>query len=66
MGKESDREKIRKKKEKEKLKAKQKRWKRLNARIDRTMYLLAVGICVTFCLLEVKEKRAAEAVLGKE
>lgn len=66
MGKEPDKEKLRKKKEKAKIKARKKRWKRINARIDRTMYLAALGICVTFCLLEVKEKKAAEAALGQE
>ena len=61
MVKELNQEKLRKKKEKEKQKDKQKdkkrRWKRINARVDRTIYLFAVGICVTACLLEVKRKK---------
>lgn len=56
VGKELDKEKLQKKKEKEKLKQKKKRWKRINARVDRTVYLLAVGICITYCLLEVKKR----------
>lgn len=61
MAKELNREKLRKKKEKEKRKEKKKRWKRINAKVDRTIYALAVGICVTYYLLETKEKREAEA-----
>lgn len=57
MVKELNQEKLRKKKEKEKQKDKKRRWKRINARVDRTIYLFAVGICVTACLLEVKRKK---------
>ncbi|RKI91533.1 hypothetical protein D7V94_09665 [Parablautia intestinalis] len=57
MVKELNQEKLRKKKEKEKQKDKKRRWKRINARADRTIYLFAVGICVTACLLEVKRKK---------
>ncbi|MCI8613586.1 hypothetical protein [Parablautia intestinalis] len=57
MVKELNQEKLRKKKEKEKQKDKKRRWKRINARVDRTIYLFAVGICVTACLLEVKCKK---------
>lgn len=57
MVKELNQEKLRKKKEKEKQNDKKRRWKRINARVDRTIYLFAVGICVTACLLEVKCKK---------
>lgn len=57
MVKELNQEKLRKKKEKEKQKDKKRRWKRINARVDRTICLLAVGICVTACLLEVKRAK---------
>ena len=57
MVKELNQEKLRKKKEKEKQKDKKRRWKRINARVDRTIYLFAVGICVTACLLEEKCKK---------
>ncbi|NBJ92433.1 hypothetical protein [Parablautia muri] len=56
MVKELNQEKLRKKKEKEKQKQQKKRWKRINARVEKTVYLLVLGICITYSFLEVQER----------
>ena len=52
-------ERKRRKLEKKKRKQKQKRRKRVNARIDRTVSALAVGLCVAAYLTDVVKKRGS-------
>lgn len=46
--------------EKKKRKEKEKRRKRLNARIERGVYFLAVLVCIVFSVLDVMEKKEIE------
>ncbi len=57
-----DQEKIRKKKEKERIKERKRRLQRINARIDRTVYLLAILICAAYVWQEMKDNRCVESV----
>lgn len=50
-------ERRRRKLEKKKRKQQQKRRKRINARIDRTVSLLAVALCVAASVLDVQRRR---------
>lgn len=52
-----DSERARKKQEKRKLKLRKKRRKRLNAKIDRTVSLLALLLCILFSALDVMERK---------
>ena len=54
---ERKRRKLEKKKRKRQEKQRKKRRKRINARIDRTVSLLAVGLCVAASLTDVVKRR---------
>ncbi|MCM1135606.1 MAG: hypothetical protein NC400_08520 [Clostridium sp.] len=57
MGQIQESERKRRKLEKKKKKLEEKRRKRINAKIDRTVSLLAVLLCVVFSVLDVLERR---------